>query len=113
MGVALEVERHPHLEMLGFLDDDLAKLGLVIAGYSVLGACGMALDLVRRHEISGVIVTVQSWSNEQTADLLKRGPVAGAKVHVIPTLDQILGPKAGGAERPSPVQWNSPKTGVS
>lgn len=98
MGIALEVARHPHLQLVGFLDDDPAKQGRVIAGYPILGPCGMAVDLVRRHEISDVIVSIQSWSNQRLTELLAQGSIAGAGVHLIPTLDQIIG--AGGDDSP-------------
>ncbi len=93
LGIALEIVRHPHLTLVGFVDDDVGKEGCLIAGYSVLGPSAKVDEFVRVYEVDDVIVAVQSLSSEWLRKLTERCRGAGTKVHVIPSVDQILGPE--------------------
>jgi len=44
--MALAMARRPHLEVVGFLDDDPSKLGFVIGGFRVLGDSGRLSDIL-------------------------------------------------------------------
>ena len=90
LGIALEIGRYPHLELVGFVDDDAAKQGRLIAGYSVLGPSRSVSDLMRQHEISDLIVCADSISPRDLDRIYEHCRVLGVKSHVIPTIDQIL-----------------------
>jgi lipopolysaccharide/colanic/teichoic acid biosynthesis glycosyltransferase len=91
MGVALELGRYPHLQLVGFVDRDLAKDGKSVAGYEVLGPPQELDRIIREHEVSDVVVCVQAISETDRQDLLTRCKSLGAQTHVIPSLAQILG----------------------
>lgn len=90
-GIALELGRYPHLRLVGFVDDDPAKQGHKIAGYRVLGKSNEVSRLVREHTITDLIVCASSVEGERLRQLSSQWRGLGVKVHIIPTLDQILG----------------------
>ncbi|HEV2348456.1 MAG TPA: sugar transferase [Terriglobia bacterium] len=90
LGIALEIGRYPHLQLVGFVDDDPAKKDRLISGYRVLGASGQLGELALQHEISDVIVCVESPLADRLQGLCERCRGFGVKIHVIPTVDQIL-----------------------
>ena len=96
LGMALEMTRQPHLEVLGFVDDDPAKLGRQIAGHAVLGPCSLAGELVRRYRISDVVVSVQSLGDERMRALSEDCRSSGVQLHRIPPIDQLLKPAGEG-----------------
>jgi len=97
--LALQVGRYPHMDLVGFVDDDLMKQGRLIAGYSVLGPSERVEDLVRRHDITDLIVCAQTVSRDVLNSISDRCRALSAKVHVVPTIDQILGPRPSGAKQ--------------
>jgi len=97
--LALQVGRYPHMDLVGFVDDDLMKQGRLIAGYSVLGPSEKVDELVRRHDITDLIVCAQTVSRDVLNRISDRCRALSAKVHVVPTVDQILGPRPSGAKQ--------------
>jgi lipopolysaccharide/colanic/teichoic acid biosynthesis glycosyltransferase len=91
LGVALEVGRYPHMELVGFVDDDVTKKGRLIAGYSVLGSSDQLRDLMRQHEITDLIVSANSVSSDHLENITGQCRALRVGIHVIPTIDQILG----------------------
>lgn len=90
LGIALEVGRYPHLELVGFVDKDFSKKGRLMAGYEVLGPVEILDQIVRDQQVTDVIVCVQSLTESDRQHLLTRCQSLGARTHIIPTLDQIL-----------------------
>jgi FlaA1/EpsC-like NDP-sugar epimerase len=70
--LAREVGRHPdlHYQLVGFLDDDPAKHGLLIHGIPVLGPIDTIGGVVRRHAIQEVIIAIPSASGAQIRRVL-------------------------------------------
>ena len=48
----------PHLQLVGFLDDDNMKAGSVIAGLPVLGRIDLLPSVVERHRVNQVVVCI-------------------------------------------------------
>lgn len=90
LGIALKIGRYPHLQLVGFIDDDPGKKDRLISGYRVLGVSDQLGDLVLQHEITDVIVCVESALNDHMQGICERCRGLGVKIHVIPTVDQIL-----------------------
>jgi lipopolysaccharide/colanic/teichoic acid biosynthesis glycosyltransferase len=91
VGVALEAARYPHLKMVGFVDEDKAKRGRLIAGCTVLGPYRDIENLIRQQHVTDVVVSDPSLSEEGLRVLARQCQDAGASVHLVPTIEQILG----------------------
>jgi FlaA1/EpsC-like NDP-sugar epimerase len=91
LGIALEIGRYPHLQLVGFIDDDRAKQGRLIGGYSVLGTSEKLSTVVREQQVTDVIVCAGSMSSQVLGRIQHDCFSQGVGIHVIPTLDQILG----------------------
>ena len=91
LGIALEIGRYPHLQLVGFVDDDRAKQGRLIGGYSVLGTSEKLSTVVREQQVTDVIVCAGSMSSQVLGRIQHDCFSQGVGIHVIPTLDQILG----------------------
>ena len=97
-GIATEIGLYSHLHLIGFVDDDHDKTGRVIAGRSVLGTSEILSDLIKRHEVTDLIVCVRSLSPEILEKIKEQCQPFAVGVHVIPTIDQLLGLNVTGAE---------------
>jgi lipopolysaccharide/colanic/teichoic acid biosynthesis glycosyltransferase len=85
------IARHPHLELVGFVDDDPAKQGRSIAGNRVLGRSENLPSLIREHTASDVILCTQSISPRVLQEIYRCCGALGVRAHMIPTMDHILG----------------------
>jgi lipopolysaccharide/colanic/teichoic acid biosynthesis glycosyltransferase len=85
------IARSPHLELVGFVDDDPLKQGRSIAGRRVLGRSGDLANLIRKHTASDVVLCTRSMPQASLQRIrLSCGPL-GVRTHVIPSVSQILG----------------------
>src|SRR5262249_57648418 len=59
-----EIESRPHLRtaVAGFVDDDIAKVGLRVSGTPVLGRIDHIPELVPLHDVNEVLVAIPSAS---------------------------------------------------
>lgn len=90
LGIALEIGRYPELDMVGFVDDDPGKQDSLIGGHRVLGTSEKLAALVREEQVTDVIVCAGSMSPEGLRRIEQETCIHGIRLHVIPTLDQIL-----------------------
>lgn len=72
------------LEIVGFLDDDPAKVGDHIAGHPVLGRLDDALTVLKQHEIDEVIFTLPLHAHARLANLVARLHEMPVRIHVAP-----------------------------
>jgi len=85
-----ELQNRSDIAVVGFIDDDQKKIGSIIAGTKVL-TDGRSLDeVVRRHGIKEVIVTIVSARAEVLATILARCNEANVGVKIVPTLEEIV-----------------------
>src|ERR1017187_5097568 len=83
----------PHLDVKGFLDDDVEKLGSVINGVRVLGTTAEIPRLVEDLGIDEIIITVARASRSQIRRIVSLCELTKAKVRIIPGLYEIRGGK--------------------
>ena len=88
------IARFPHLEILGFVDDDPVKQGRSIAGCRVLGRSENLANLIREHIASDVILCTHSMSDASLHEIYQSCGALGVRTHMIPTMNQILGLEA-------------------
>lgn len=79
-----------HIEVKGFLDDDLAKKGAVIQGIKVLGPTKEVGYWVKQLGIDHVILTIARASRADISRIVSLCNEAGVKVRIIPGLFELL-----------------------
>jgi len=88
----------PHLDVKGFVDDDVEKLGSVINGIRVAGTSGEIPRLVEDLLIDEVILTIARASRADIRRIVSLCERTKAKVRIIPGLYEILGGKVNVSE---------------
>jgi len=88
--IALAMARRPHLEVVGFVDDDPSKLGCVIGGFRVLVDSRRLSDTLSVHKITDLIICAQSIPQPHLRRIREACRSLGVLEHLIPTLDQVL-----------------------
>jgi len=88
--LAQELKNHADIEVVGFLDDDRNKVGSVIAETRVLGT-GDALDqMVRRHDVEQVVISIASPGKEFLSRVMNLCKEIRVPVKIIPSLREIF-----------------------
>lgn len=87
-----EITHRPDLGMhvCGFVDDDPEKVGSTIHGAPVLNTTMMLPEVVQKHNIDLVIITIASARRKTVRNILARCEKAGVPVKIIPGLYEIL-----------------------
>ncbi|MGH9799310.1 MAG: polysaccharide biosynthesis protein [Blastocatellia bacterium] len=79
------------LQVCGFLDDDQGKIGTMIQGISVFGATADLPQMVKKHRIDQVIITMANARRKTVRRILDLCEEAEIPVKIIPGLYEILG----------------------
>ncbi len=79
------------LQVCGFLDDDPGKQGSVIQGISVYGATTDLPEMVKKHRVDQVIITMANARRKTVRYILDLCEEALVPVKIIPGLYEILG----------------------
>jgi FlaA1/EpsC-like NDP-sugar epimerase len=90
--VVAELRRQPALGLVpvGFLDDDPAKRGRLLAGLPVRGSLADLERVVRDQAVHEVIVAMPSAAGEAIRAVLRSAQRAGVASRTVPTLSEIL-----------------------
>ena len=78
------------LDPIGFLDDDPRKRGLALHGVVVLGGRDRMPDLVARHEIDEILLTVPSATSDVVRDVAELCEAASVSLRVLPSVREIV-----------------------
>jgi len=78
------------LSIVGFVDDNPQIQNTVIAGINVLGTTADLPELVRRHSIDHVVITLVQGSRKQFRQIIETCESTSAKARVIPSLSEII-----------------------
>jgi FlaA1/EpsC-like NDP-sugar epimerase len=93
-GVSLlvEIRRNPTLpyDVIGFVDDDPEKTGLMIHGARVLGDGKRLGAVVGNHQVDTVLIAIPSASGEQMTQILRRCHEAGVSYKTVPGLGEVI-----------------------
>ncbi len=90
--VAQELLRHPEVGVaVGFLDDDVQKLGFQIGPLKVLGTTKVLKTAVRDHKVDQVLLAMPSASGRVIQPLVEECRELGVKVRILPALNQMIG----------------------
>jgi len=75
-----------YLKIIGYLDDDLAKLGNILQGYPVLGTLDQAEAIVKAHHVEYAIVALPMRAYERLVEICETLQSLSVQVHIIPDL---------------------------
>jgi lipopolysaccharide/colanic/teichoic acid biosynthesis glycosyltransferase len=87
---AVDMRRYPHMQLVGFLDDDPSKYRRLIAGCRVLGNSDDLEALCLRHKVTDVVICAKSMDPTRLLELFQRCSTLKVKPHVLPSLDRLL-----------------------
>ena len=79
-----------HYRVLGFVDDNPQKRGIVIQGTKVLGSGTALAALVLKHKIEEVLIALPSATGQEMTTILSRCHQAGVRCRTIPTLAEMI-----------------------
>ena len=87
-----EIESRPHLRtaVAGFVDDDVAKVGLRVSGTPVLGRIDHIPELVRVHDVNEVLVAIPSASGATLRRIVRLCDEAHVRHRVLPSLGELV-----------------------
>lgn len=90
--IATEIKTHPsqYGHLIGYISDDDAKYGQTIAGIKVLGNRYDILSVVKRNQVTELIVAIPTASKEHTKLILDECKRTGAKVKIIPGIMEVI-----------------------
>jgi len=93
-GVSLLVEIRNNAglpyHVIGFIDDDPKKAGLVIHGAKILGNGQKLAAVVGKHKVNTVLIAIPSASGEQMTDVLRCCLNANVSYKTVPSLGEII-----------------------
>lgn len=93
-GVAIlrETRQNPAVEyrVVGFIDDDAGKRGLMVQGVKVLGGGESLAEAVKRHGAEMVLIAIPSASGGQMTRILRLCHEAGVAYKTIPGLGEVI-----------------------
>ncbi|HKW01826.1 MAG TPA: nucleoside-diphosphate sugar epimerase/dehydratase [Vicinamibacterales bacterium] len=91
--VVRELQRNPQLRMLpvGFVDDEVTKLGRRVQGLRVLGPTHDIESVVRRHGIDEVIIAMPTATGQIVRAIVDGCRAAGIPSRTIPGVYELLG----------------------
>src|ERR1022692_1708371 len=79
-----------HYRILGFVDDNPQKRGIVIHGTKVLGSGTAMAALVLKHKIEEVLIALPSATGQEMTTILSRCHQAGVCCRTIPALAEMI-----------------------
>lgn len=85
-----ELKNHPEIEVLGFADDDSAKLGSLILGKRVLCNRATLPEVVRSVAASEVVISIASAPQKELFGILQRCREIPIPAKIIPSLQEIV-----------------------
>jgi len=90
--VAQELARHPNVGVaIGFLDDDMQKVGMHIASLKVLGTTPEIRTVIRDYRIDQVLLAMPSAAGQIIRPLVEQCRDIGVKVRTVPAINQMIG----------------------
>ncbi len=87
MSRAQNVNRY---QPVGFVDDNLAKVGERIHGVPVLGSLALIPELVARYEVAEIILAIPSMTGRELRKVVDACQSTGAVIRTLPSVDRLI-----------------------
>lgn len=85
-----ELQSHAEIRVVGFVDDDEKKVGMVISGVKVLGS-GRALEEIVRHDRADeVIISIATAGRKALRQIVSQCKLIPIEAKIIPSLQEII-----------------------
>ena len=84
------IQRGEGKKLLGFLDDDDAKVGKRILGYPVLGTSDDIAEIARQNDIKEIIIAMPSVKGSIIRGIADKCKQTGGKVKVLPGIYELI-----------------------
>lgn len=85
-------------DVVGLIDDDPGKLGLILNGKKVLGAGDSLKSLVKKHHVKRVLIAMPSATGPQMVRILKLAADAEVEYNMVPSLGELVLDKKLGSQ---------------
>jgi len=78
-------------KIVGFLDDNINKIGGKVYGLKVLGGLEKVKEIVEKKDISKIIISMPSVSQNKVSNILKEiNKIEGLSVKILPNVDNLI-----------------------
>ena len=78
-------------KIVGFLDDNINKIGGKVYGLKVLGGLDKVKEIVEKKEISKIIISMPSVDQSKVSNILKKiNKIEGISVKILPNVDNLI-----------------------
>ena len=78
------------VELVGYVDDDPAKIGSALNGRPILGPLGDVLAIAERHAVGEVIVAMPDTNVERVRALLRQVEAVGLRAHAVRDIGRFV-----------------------
>ena len=78
------------IEVVGFVDDNVKKVGRIIQGVPVLGTTGELREIVKKYDIDEAIISIANASSKAIRRIVEACEAVDLKVKIVPGLFEIL-----------------------
>ena len=78
------------VQLVGFVDDDPAKIGAALDGVRVLGPLSESLALAERHQVSEIIMAMPSAAPDLVRAFVRRAEDTGVSVRVVRGIERFV-----------------------
>jgi nucleoside-diphosphate-sugar epimerase len=91
--VARDIVKSPSsgVQLIGFVDDDPAKIGAALNGSRVLGPLDQTLTLADHHDVTEVILAMPTAEPEKVRSFARRIEDSGLHVRALSGIDRLMG----------------------
>ncbi|MBN1461145.1 MAG: polysaccharide biosynthesis protein [Armatimonadetes bacterium] len=90
--IAREIKRMPslNLKVVGLVDERRDLYNMTIQGFPVLGSVAEAPALVKKHDVTQIIVAIPSASAEEIVSIYRTCKPAGVPIKIVPSLAELV-----------------------
>lgn len=89
----LTVKPHYHIELIGFIDENPAKLNTIVNRVPVIGRLDDLIDITEEQEIDEIFITIQNIENKKLLDLIEKCKLTNCHVNLVSNHFDIISAK--------------------
>ncbi len=89
----LTVKPHYHIELIGFIDEDIKKKDTIVNRVPVLGTTADLINISEEQEIDEIFITIQNIENKKLLDLIEKCKLTNCHVNLVSNHFDIISAK--------------------